>query len=93
MRSRLNSLLDALLPVLATFAALGIGAIMLLILRVNPFEAYGALWEGAFGSTNAMAETLVNGGSIVACAISCNQLRVAGGVGWAIFTLMLPCAA
>ena len=59
MRSRLNSLLDALLPVLATLAALGVGAIMLLILRVNPVEAYGALWEGAFGSTNAMAETLV----------------------------------
>ena len=59
MRSRLNSLLDALLPVLATFAALGVGAIMLLILRVSPVEAYGALWEGAFGSTNAMAETLV----------------------------------
>ncbi len=59
MRSRLNSLLDALLPVLATLAALGVGAIMLLVLRVNPAEAYGALWEGAFGSTNAMAETLV----------------------------------
>ena len=59
MRSRLNSLLDALLPVLATLAALGVGAIMLLILRVSPVEAYGALWEGAFGSTNAMAETLV----------------------------------
>ena len=53
MRSRLNSLLDALLPVLATLAALGVGAIMLLILRVSPVEAYGALWEGAFGSTNA----------------------------------------
>ena len=59
MRSRMNSLLDALLPVLATLAALGVGAIMLLILRVSPVEAYGALWEGAFGSTNAMAETLV----------------------------------
>ena len=59
MRSRLNSLFDALLPVLATLAALGVGAVMLLILRVSPVEAYGALWEGAFGSTNAMAETLV----------------------------------
>jgi simple sugar transport system permease protein len=59
MRSRLNSLLDALLPVLATIAALAVGAIMLFILRVSPVEAYGALWEGAFGSTNAIAETLV----------------------------------
>ena len=59
MRSRLSTLFDALLPVMATLAALGVGAIMLLILRVSPVEAYGALWEGAFGSTNAMAETLV----------------------------------
>ncbi|HSG44626.1 MAG TPA: ABC transporter permease [Anaerolineales bacterium] len=59
MRSRLNTLFDALLPVLATFAALAVGAVMLIILRVSPVEAYGALWEGAFGSTNAMAETLV----------------------------------
>lgn len=59
MQSRLNALLDALLPVLATFAALAVGAVMLLFLRVNPLEAYGALWEGAFGSFNAMAETLV----------------------------------
>ena len=59
MRSRLNSLLDALLPVFATLAALGVGTILLLILRVSPLEAYGALWEGAFGSTNAVAETLV----------------------------------
>ena len=59
MRSKLDSFVDALLPVFATLAALGVGAIMLLALRVNPGEAYGALWEGAFGSTNAMAETLV----------------------------------
>ena len=59
MRSRMNALFDAMLPVFATLAALGVGMIMLLILRVNPLEAYGALWEGAFGSTNAIAETLV----------------------------------
>ncbi len=59
MRSRLNSLIDALLPVLATLAALFVGAVMLLILKVNPIVAYAALWDGAFGSTNALAETLV----------------------------------
>ncbi|MCF6277248.1 MAG: ABC transporter permease [Anaerolineales bacterium] len=59
MRSRLSRLFDALLPVIATLAALAVGALMLIILRVNPLEAYAALWEGAFGSTNAVAETLV----------------------------------
>jgi simple sugar transport system permease protein len=32
---------------------------MLLILKVNPLVAYKALWDGAFGSSNAFAETLV----------------------------------
>ena len=59
MKSRLNSLIDAFLPVLATLAALFVGAIMLLFLKVNPLVAYQALWDGAFGSTNAIAETLV----------------------------------
>ncbi|MBU0493287.1 MAG: ABC transporter permease [Chloroflexi bacterium] len=54
-----SQVIDALLPVLATLAALGVGAIMLLILGANPIEAYGALLEGAFGSPNAIAETAV----------------------------------
>ena len=51
-------LIDALLPVFATIAALLVGAIMLLLLKVNPIEAYKAMWDGAFGSQNAVAETL-----------------------------------
>jgi ABC-type uncharacterized transport system permease subunit len=50
---------DAALPIFATLAALIVGAIMLLLLKVNPIEAYAAMWEGAFGSQNALAETLV----------------------------------
>ena len=59
MRSKFDSFIDALLPVFATLAALGVGAIMLMALQVSPVEAYSALWEGAFGSQNAIAETLV----------------------------------
>jgi simple sugar transport system permease protein len=55
----LSRLIDALLPVFATLAALVIGAVMLLFLGVNPITAYKALWDGAFGSTNSIAETLV----------------------------------
>src|SRR5678815_627552 len=54
-----SRLIDALLPVFATLAALIVGAVMLLFLKVNPIEAYKALWVGAFGSSNAFAETLV----------------------------------
>lgn len=59
MKSRLNAILDALLPLFATLAALLVCAIMLIILDVNPIVAYGALLNGAFGSSNALAETLV----------------------------------
>ena len=56
---RLGRLIDALLPLIATLAALAVGAVMLLLLGVNPVDAYGAMLEGAFGSSNALAETLV----------------------------------
>lgn len=69
MRSRLNSLFDGLLPVLATFAALAVGAVMLLFLKVNPIVAYRALWDGAFGSSNAFAETLVKATPLLLVAL------------------------
>jgi general nucleoside transport system permease protein len=56
---RFGLIFDALLPLLATLAALGVGAVMLLLLGANPIEAYRALLQGAFGSTNALADTLV----------------------------------
>ena len=58
-REWLSRLVDGLLPIFATLAALAVGAVMLLILKVNPIEAYRAMWDGAFGSPNSIAETLV----------------------------------
>ena len=55
----ISRLIDTLLPVFAAMIALLLGAVMLFFLKVNPVEAYKALWDGAFGSTNAFAETLV----------------------------------
>lgn len=69
MRQRLETLFDALLPVLATLAALAVGALMLLILKVNPITAYAALWDGAFGSTNSFAETLVKATPLLLVAL------------------------
>jgi simple sugar transport system permease protein len=51
--------IDYTLPFLATLAAFGVGAIMLILLGKNPIEAYAALIEGAFGSTNSIADTIV----------------------------------
>ena len=56
---RLVRVFDFLLPLLATLGALAIGAVMLILLKANPLEAYSALLEGAFGSKNALADTLV----------------------------------
>lgn len=56
---RLGRLFDLLLPLLATLAALAVGAVMLQLLGANPFVAYSALLKGAFGSQNALADTIV----------------------------------
>ncbi|MBI5294122.1 MAG: ABC transporter permease [Chloroflexi bacterium] len=69
MRSRLSTLFDALLPVIATLAALAVGAVMLLFLGINPIQAYGSLWQGAFGSSNAFAETLVKATPLLLVAL------------------------
>jgi len=55
----LSKLADALLPILAALAALAFGAFMLVILGANPLEAFSALIDGAFGSANALADTVV----------------------------------
>ena len=56
---QIGRLFDALLPLLATLAALAVGAVMLILLGANPFTAYAALLDGAFGSSNALADTIV----------------------------------
>ena len=55
----ISKLVDTLLPIFAALAALAFGAVMLLILGANPLEAFSALIDGAFGSTNALADTVV----------------------------------
>ena len=52
-----SKLVDALLPVFATLAALSVGAVMLVVIGANPFESFAALYDGAFGSANALAAT------------------------------------
>lgn len=51
--------LGASLPVLAVGAALLIGAVMLVLLKADPIQAYGAMIEGAFGSTSGITQSLV----------------------------------
>lgn len=54
-----SAIINAVGSVAAVLVALGIGAIVILISRNNPLEAYSALLEGAFGTERGRAETLV----------------------------------
>lgn len=65
----ISRMFDGLMPVFATLAALAVGAGMLLVLKVNPVTAYKAMWDGAFGSTNAFAETLVKATPLLLVAL------------------------
>jgi simple sugar transport system permease protein len=48
-----------LTPALAALAALAVGAVILMLLGVNPIVAYSAMLDGAFGSANSLADTVV----------------------------------
>jgi len=47
------------IPVLAVLAALLFGAVMLVLLGANPFEAYFEMLKGAFGSGDALIATIL----------------------------------
>ncbi len=51
--------LAILTPLAAFLAALVVGAVMLVLLGVDPARAYASMFVGAFGSGNALADTLV----------------------------------
>jgi len=77
--SPLLRIVEILLPFLATLAALLVGAVMLIFLGANPFEAYRSLLEGAFGSPNAVADTIVKATPLLLVALGiCIAFR--GGV-------------
>lgn len=47
------------IPFLGVLAALLISAVILLFLKTNPLVAYGAMFQGAFGSVNGWSQSLV----------------------------------
>jgi ABC-type uncharacterized transport system permease subunit len=48
-----------LVPILAVFTALVAGAVVIYVSGSDPLLAYRGLWEGAFGSPQALSETAV----------------------------------
>lgn len=68
-----------LVPLAAGGLALAAGAVVIFALGVSPLAAYAAMLEGAFGSPNAIADSLVKAGPILFVAVgTCIAYR--GGV-------------
>jgi general nucleoside transport system permease protein len=63
----------------ALIAALVVAAIMLIALNTNPLEAFAAMWDGAFGTQNKFAETLVKATPIMFVAVGIT-IAFRGGV-------------
>jgi len=51
--------LRTLIPFAGVIVALALSALVLVILKANPVEAYGAMFRGAFGSVNGLSQSLV----------------------------------
>ncbi len=74
-----NSLLNAWPLLLAIAAAAAAASLLLLALNANPIQAFSSMLQGAFGTTNATAETLVKAIPVLFVAIGiCVAFR--GGV-------------
>ena len=79
--SRLNAII---VPLLAGGLGLLIGAGMLLALGANPIDAYIAMAQGAFGSPNAFADTLVKASPLLFVGIGtciayrCGVINIGG---------------
>lgn len=59
LAGRLNRLIDFAPVLIALILALLVASVLLLALNANPLEAYDFMLQGAAGSENAIAETLV----------------------------------
>ncbi|MBA4420618.1 MAG: ABC transporter permease [Anaerolinea sp.] len=59
VKNFLDRTIDALLPLAAVPFALLFGAVLLIIFKVNPLEAYQSLIQGAFGDKTGITQTLV----------------------------------
>ena len=65
-------------PILAVVAALGIAGVLIALAGANPFLAYGAIVDGAFGSRLAVTEPLILTGLAAAIAFRAKLWNIGG---------------
>lgn len=68
-RTSLISVLGILTSFWAMAAALLVGGVFILVARVNPLEAYAAMWSGAFGSPFAIGQTVAKTAPLLLAAL------------------------
>jgi simple sugar transport system permease protein len=72
-------LLNILLPILAILASFLVGSVFLLLLQVNPIEAYTALVKGAFGNQRLLTTTILKSIPLIFAGLAVT-LAYRGGV-------------
>jgi len=103
LNNRQRRILAYSIPVLAVFAALLFGAVMLVLLGANPVEGYSEMFIGAFGSGNALIATILKAtpllfvGTGIVIAFRANVINIGaegqmvlGGLFATIAALYLP---
>lgn len=79
LRTQFNRILNFVPLLIALLAALVVASILLLAMNANPVEAFSSMLQGAFGTENSTAETLVKAIPVLFVAIGiCIAFR--GGV-------------
>lgn len=81
MKAKQN-FINIAVPVISILCAFMIGGIIIMCLGKNPFEAYGFLFSGAFGSGQKIAQTLV-----IACPLIFTSLAAAFAYKCGVFNL------
>ncbi len=74
-----NWLLNIALPIVAILASFLAGSIFLLILKINPIEAYTALVKGAFGTQRLVTTTIIKSIPLIFAGLAVT-LAYRGGV-------------
>src|SRR5690349_14561779 len=102
-RFRSDNLMPIVVPILAVLAALAVGALFLLVLRVDPGKVYSKLIDGALGTTYSQLQTIGKATPLLLVAIGvCIAFRanvlnigvegqvIVGGLGTTAFALAFP---
>ncbi len=69
-RERRSQSMTFIVPIVSFIVSLLIGALVLLFSKVNPLEAYGAMFNGAFGNARRIQYTIVESLPLLLCGLS-----------------------